>query len=422
MLSVKQSLPNKKVLQEQYKVNCIQYESVLNDLQERIKLDLNKIKVVSTIKGRVKSFDSYYKKVLTLLKKLKKKHKELIIYDVLGLRIICPFLNDIKAVESLIKEKYTVIEREHKGAHHSFKEFGYESIHILIEVPTDIASLFKVEGSLLCEIQLCTILQDAWAEVEHELVYKTNFSPFDEPLKRKLAALNATLNLSDTLFQEIRDHQRLLQLELKTRRETFIENLHNTMDHEAFGSAKENPLEEVFEKTNGTIRDVREVLNNNVVDSIDDLLLKALEAHNHKQYRKAINIYTSILDLKTDPYIKSIIHIHRGMAYFSDSHYEEALEDFSRSIKLYPENWRAFYYRNVIHQINQNYKEALEDLNQSLHLDPYQFDSLFNRSRVYFHLGDYPKALADCEQALNIEPESCQALKLKELIKRYVQF
>ena len=275
---------------------------------------------------------------------------------------------------------------------------------------------------MLCEIQLCTILQDAWAEVEHELVYKTNFSPFDEPLKRKLAALNATLNLSDTLFQEIRDYQRLLKLELKTRRETFIEKLHNTMDHEAFGAAKENPLEEVFEKTNGTIRDVREVLNNNVIDSIDDLLLKALEAHNSKQYRKAINIYTSILDLTTDKYIKSVIHIHRGMAYFSDSHYLEALEDFSRSIKLYPENWRAFYYRNVIHQINQNYKEALEDLNQSLHLDPYQFDSLFNRSRVYFHLGDYPKALADCEQALNIEPESCEALKLKELIKRYIQF
>ena len=64
MSSEKHTVPNKKVLQEQYEVNCIQYEKVLNDLQQRIKLDLNKIEVVSTIKGRVKSFGSYYKKVL----------------------------------------------------------------------------------------------------------------------------------------------------------------------------------------------------------------------------------------------------------------------------------------------------------------------------------------------------------------------
>ena len=83
---------------------------------------------------------------------------------------------------------------------------------------------------MVCEIQLCTILQDAWSEVEHELVYKTNFNPFDEPLKRKLAALNATLNLSDTLFQEIRDYQRLLQSELNKRRESFIEKLNNTIE------------------------------------------------------------------------------------------------------------------------------------------------------------------------------------------------
>ena len=110
------------------------------------------------------------------------------------------------------------------------------------------------------------------------------------------------------------------------------------------------------------------------------------------------------------------------MAYFSESHYEKALEDFSRSIQLYPENWRAFYYRGVIHQINQSYTEALKDLNRCLQLDPYQFDSLYNRSRVYLHLDDYPKAFADCEQALNIEPESFQAQKLKELIKAYINF
>ncbi len=142
-----------------------------------------------------------------------------------------------------------------------FKEFGYESIHILIEVPADILSRFQLAESLVCEIQVCTILQDAWAEVEHELVYKANFSPFDESLKRKLAALNATLTLSDTLFQEIRDYQRLLQSELKRRRETFIEQLHNTIDSDTFGLLKESAFKEAAVKeTNRNTKDVREVL------------------------------------------------------------------------------------------------------------------------------------------------------------------
>ena len=374
MSSEKQTVPNKKVLQEQYEVSCIQYERVLNDLQQRIKRDLSKIELVPTIKPRVKSFGSYYKKVLSLLKQFKGQYEDLIIYDVLGLRIICPFLDDLKSVEKLIKEKYIVIKIEHKGTHHSFKEFGYESIHILIEVPLDILSRFKIDGSLVCEIQLCTILQDAWSEVEHELVYKTYFSPFDASLKRKLAALNATLALSDTLFQEIRDYQRLLQSELKRRRESFLEKLHNTIDSRTFELLKESGFKEVVKETNRKTKNVREVLYENIDDNVDNLLLRALEVHNSKQYRKAIDIYTSILDLKTDQYIKSTIHIHRGMAYFFESHHEEALEDFSKSIQLYPENWRAFYYRGVIHQINQSYTEALKDLNRCLHLDSYQFE------------------------------------------------
>ncbi len=421
MLSEKQTLPNKKVLQEQYEVNCIQYEKVVNDLQQRIKLDLSKIELVPTIKSRVKAFGSYYKKLLRLLKKSKSQQENFLIYDVLGVRIVCPFLDDLKSVETIIKGKYHVVEIEHKGIHHTFKEFGYESIHFLIKVPSDILSRFQVEESMACEIQLCTILQDAWSEVEHELVYKANFSPFDEPWKRKLAALNATLTLADTLFQEIRDYQRQLQSELKKRRETFVKKIQTTINTTTLSPLENSVFEETEEDTDITSGDGLTSLDITLSKNIDDLLLKALDAHNAKQFKKAINIYTSILNLEMEEYIQSLIYIHRGMAYFSESHYEEALEDFSKSLGLHQENWKALYYRAIIQQIMQNYPLALLDLNRCLELDPYQFDSLYSRATVCFHLGDYPKALADCEQALNIEPESFQAQKLKELIKTYIQ-
>ena len=51
-------------------------------------------------------------------------------------------------------------------------------------------------------------MQDAWAEVEHELVYKSDITLPNQSIRRKLASLNATLTLSDLIFQEIRDYQK----------------------------------------------------------------------------------------------------------------------------------------------------------------------------------------------------------------------
>lgn len=420
MFSPKQTVPSKKVLQNEYETRCVTYEKILNDLQQRIKLDLNQINIVFTIKVRVKSFDSYYKKLLKLLNKFKSRQEDFLIYDTLGLRIVCPFLNDLKFAENLIKEKYHIIEMDHKGNQYSFKEFGYESIHFLIKVPTDILSHFQLEEAIFCEIQLNTILQDAWSEVEHELVYKTEFSPFDEPLKRKLAALNAILSLSDTLFQEIRDYQHRLQSELRKRRKAFVEKIQHAIDGNTHKLNQDITFGKQDKETDSKIGGFQETVDINIGENIDNLLLKALEAHNAKHYKKAINVYTLILNQKMEQHIASIILIHRGMAYFSDSNYEEALRDFTKSLRLNPENGRAFYCRAVIHQTMQNYTGALEDLNQCLKSDPYRFDLLYNRSRVYFHLCDYPKALADCELALKIEPESSQAQKLKKLIGSYI--
>ena len=142
--------------------------------------------------------------------------------------IICTFLEDIADVLDQIKSVFQVTEVEIKGSSQSYKEFGYESVHVLVSVPEDckpenLPCDVKLPDELVCEIQIRTILQDAWAEVEHELIYKTEFTPFDMPLKRKLASMNASLSLADIIFQEIRNYQKNLQNEMLQRRQSFYE-------------------------------------------------------------------------------------------------------------------------------------------------------------------------------------------------------
>jgi len=411
------NIPNRKILQEEYESCLSRREGVLDELQQRMKMLLSCSCVHSTIKTRVKSFESYYHKILRRMRGgAEEQNQDLRITDILGMRIICPFLDDLTLVENLIRRNFQVVEVERKGAHHSFKEFGYESIHFLIEIPDDILSRFEIRENLVCEVQIRTILQEAWAEVEHELIYKGEFTPFDEPLKRKLAAINANLTLSDIIFQEIRDYQRQLRDQLKKRRESFFKK--TQIDTLQIGSEhKRKIVSELETQTKGEI-------GNSYIghqqDNIDNLLLKALNAHNSNQLDLAIDIYTSILNLKPQAYIQAIIYIHRGMAYFAASNYEQAVNDFSAATQLDQKNDKAFYYRALVHSTMQNYHKALEDFNQCLSLNPYQYDPLYSRAQVYFHLGDYPKALADCEQALNIHPESEQAKKFREMVMAYL--
>ncbi len=90
-----------------------------------------------TIKARVKDFESCYAKLL------RKPHHERHLYsiqDLLGVRVVCSFLEDVKALERLFSDKYTVVSREEKGAEAGAREFGYRSLHLHIRIPETIIS------------------------------------------------------------------------------------------------------------------------------------------------------------------------------------------------------------------------------------------------------------------------------------------
>ena len=373
------------------------------------------------VKGRIKSFESYYKKYLRLLNDSPNDDSPKI-DDVIGIRVICPFLDDIAAVEELLREKFTIVQVERKGGDHTYREFGYESIHLLVEVPKEI---IKKEKEISCcqtaEIQIRTILQDAWAEVEHEFVYKAEFTPFDNPLKRKLAAINASLVLADIVFQETRSYLRLLNGELGKRRDSFFRKIEESTDGILFPDAVV-PHEEPQPRTKGPRTKGSPIeappvplMEVSGTVSIDELLVHALTAHNKGQFSEAIAVYTRILDMKLDEMVRSLIYKHRGMAYFARSHYEEAIADFAESLRLDPKSYKAAYYEGIVCSVLERYPQAVDAFNKSLEINPYQPYCLFRRGQAYYHLEDYPQALGDCEAALALESSEA-ALKFKDLL------
>ncbi len=418
-MTEQQDLPNKLEIQRLYESYAPVFNEVLANIEAKLKASI-KIASIPTFKTRIKSFASYYKKILRQKPKEAAESKSLVtLTDMIGIRVICAFLEDLDIVEQQLVTYFNVKEIERKGAQQSFREFGYESVHVLIAIPEDCKPQKELDPPLpdevVCEIQIRTILQDAWAEVEHELIYKSEFNPFDKPLWRKLASINASLTLADTIFQEIRDYQNRLQSELGTRRNTFY-NKADDFTNKEFGLPQENR----DLKASAAIYSPQNDLPYSK-KSIDELVLSALHEHNLANFDKAIEIYTQIINSKPTPppVVLGVIYKHRGMAYFAQSMYDKALEDFRASVADDPKGFRALYYEGIVCSVQDKNQEAIECFNKSLEIDAFQSHVYYRRALAYFNLGEYKKSLADIASAenLGLNDEEVKALKAKVLKK-----
>ena len=399
----KKILPNRKNCMRIYERQKHNYEFILRKIHRRIFLQLKNEDLNANVKFRVKSFNSYFDKLLQLQDD-KSKHT---ISDILGIRIICPFLEDLDRVEKIITDSFEIDELERKGLKHSFREFGYDSIHMSIIIDENEFEELIPYTDNICEIQLRTILQDAWAEVEHELIYKANFTLLNEPIKRKLASLNAILTLSDVIFQEIRDFQRETQQQGFKLRQTMESNISSNL---SILDKVETPS---LENSSFNL-----TLPVKPKDPLERSLLEGLEEHSKGNFRQAIQIYSRILRMKSNATIRSIIYNHRGMAWFILSEYRKAESDFSRAIEYDPGNYRAYNHRGLIERMNKKYKAALVSFEKSLSINRTQYECYYMRALTYFDLKDWAKSMNECEKVINIKPDFKPAIDLKQMIYR----
>jgi len=153
-------------------------------------------------------------------------------------------------------------------------------------------------------------------------------------------------------------------------------------------------------------------------DTIDNILLKAITAHNEGGYARAISLYSRLLESESTDSVRSIIHNHRGMAYLSQAGYEEAIEDFTRAVELDATNFRAFNYRGLCRRMTGDYGMAIDDFTMSISINPYQSESYYSRALSWYELGDFARALDDAVSALNFKPDSASMRGFCDMVRK----
>jgi ppGpp synthetase/RelA/SpoT-type nucleotidyltranferase len=398
-------LPERNKAKGLYEQQLSSHNAALQQLALDMRLILEQQGLTPAIRYRVKSFDAYYDK-LHKQKTASTNCRIMPISDFFGLRIVCPFLEGIETVSSLIATHFEVTEKEHKANQHSFREFGYDSVHLSIRMETQQAGRLLPGVRKTCEIQLRTILQEAWAEVEHELVYKSDISLPNQSIRRKLASLNATLTLSDLIFQEIRDYQKEIRQHGHKRRAMAEQEAQNP------------DLIAISHPTNTSSSLQTGPIPSTLASHLEKTMLRALEAHSNHDLENAIALYGQLLGMRLDRKMRGLVYNHRGMAYFAMGSHQRALKDFSNAISYDAESDRGYANRGLCYRVLKKHERALQDFNQALQINPSRPDSYFGRAQTCYDMQQYDQALEDCEKALGIHSGYQPA---RELIKTLQQ-
>lgn len=207
---------------EKYKNSRPIYEGFSNIL-EKIFCDVLERKGIKyhSVNNRTKTVSSFRRKALTRSEQnqesLKYTRPLVEITDLSGVRVIAFFPKIVKQVCDLIEKEFEIIEKLDKNEElYKQEKFGYQSIHFLIrlgESRTHLPEYERFKG-LVAEIQVRTILQHAWDEIEHDMQYKTP-AVLPSDVRRRFTTLAGLLELADREFQAIHDEHEKIRIEAR---------------------------------------------------------------------------------------------------------------------------------------------------------------------------------------------------------------
>lgn len=165
---------------------------------------------------RLKTQDSLYSKIIK-----KDKYRMLSdITDVVGFRLVAYLSDDVDKIAALVSDRFTMDwdNTVDKSAIHSPTAFGYSSLHYVCSLPlegpySDYPEEFR---GIRFEIQIRSALQHVWAEIEHDLGYKSEFG-VPNNIRREFSRIAGLLEIADERFNSIRSSMESYVIEIRDK-------------------------------------------------------------------------------------------------------------------------------------------------------------------------------------------------------------
>lgn len=166
----------------------------------------------------------------------------------------------------------------------------------------------------------------------------------------------------------------------------------------------------------GWLLDKEAVMFDTAIQTLTDRIKKEPTAENfdlrgialtaHARYQDAVNDFSKSLQLK--PNVPGVFN-NRGRAAYLARSYDNAIRDFNAAVKLNPKHFVALLNRALCLMATDRLNDALKDLNSALAINKSFPEALNNRGVVYSRKGDYKRAVADFTAAIKVDARYVEA-------------
>lgn len=167
----------------QFRELMMMYNCAIREVRTKLEV-LNDELSIRNSRNPIEFIESRIKRPLSIVDKLKRYGEpvnvesiERSLNDVAGIRVICPFIDDIYSVADMLLSQYDITLIKKKDYIENPKPNGYRSLHLILEVPVFFSNQKK---PMRVEVQIRTIAMDFWSSVDHQLKYKHDVPNADE--------------------------------------------------------------------------------------------------------------------------------------------------------------------------------------------------------------------------------------------------
>jgi len=192
---------------EALEYELLKYKAALNVLETNIRVLIeeyqfkNRYNPVEHIKSRIKSMSSACDKLNSRGYELTLDNLRNHVHDMVGIRIVCSFLSDVREIVEIIKNSGILRVKEERDYITNPKDTGYISYHMIVYVPVHLDGR---DEYIQAEIQIRTVAMDFWASLDHKIQYKFP-NDIPEEIKKELYNCSVVTKLLDNKMQALNE-------------------------------------------------------------------------------------------------------------------------------------------------------------------------------------------------------------------------
>lgn len=175
--------------------------------------------ITSRLKGSNESIKKFSRKYQSELEKEQKAYEiKDYITDLIGVRIICLYEKNIQEVGDILQNNLCLIDSTDKSQliEQAENTFGYKGLHLDLKLDEtrEVMPEYSRYKDIIFEVQIRTIIQDAWSVLDHKIKYKKSIP---HGLKRRINSLAALFETADREFYSIQEETEKLEQIIKEK-------------------------------------------------------------------------------------------------------------------------------------------------------------------------------------------------------------